>query len=665
MHSRDFIDENVAHLAELFPSCVTESRDENGVLKRTIDFDQLKQELSGSIVDGPIERYQLNWPGKREALLTANAPIAKTLRPCREESVDFDTTKNLFIEGDNLDALKLLQETYLGKVKLIYIDPPYNTGGDFIYSDDFAEDKDSYLERSMQLDEDGNRLVANTDSNGRFHSSWLSMIYSRLKLSRNLLSEDGVIFISIDDSESANLKRLLDEVFGEQNFIDTIAVEMSTTSGPKTVNAQQGTIVKNVEFVHIYRKSDEFDKNQHTPLLDGVDAYDTHYSAWLNDDHTLGTLTEQLLTDDKVGPEIRRYGFLERERFSINNMDRLLSVSDAAQSFIDSNLEKIARLDRAPVSAAGRSTQVGRWERFEVNHRTYFLTTLANGTLQALIPLSLNYRMSDDFKPRFGRTVIRGDLWKGFHQDMGNIAKEGEMAFANGKKPVRLIKQLIRWANNVRDGIILDFFSGSATTAHAVMALNAENGLGCKYVVVQLAEETDKKSELFIAGYKTIAAIGQERIRRAGKKIKEGAGLMGTNLDIGFRVLKVDKSNMKDVYYSPDTATQATLLDQVTNIKANRSSEDLLFQVLLDWGVDLSLPIARETILDNEVFFVDENALAACFDVGLDVEFVKELAKRKPLRAVFHDAGFASDDVKINVEQIFQLLSPETELKTI
>ncbi len=659
MHSPNLTQENISRIRELFPGCVTEAHGENGELRLSVDFDQLRQELSDSIVEGPQERYHLNWPGKREALLTANAPIAKTLRPCREESVNFDDTKNLFIEGDNLDALKLLQETYLGKVKMIYIDPPYNTGNDFIYEDDFAVNAEEFLKRSNQKDQEGNRLIANTEANGRFHSDWLSMMYPRLKLARNLLSEDGVIFVSIDDGESANLKCILAQVFGEQNFIDTIAVEMSTTSGPKTVNAQQGTIVKNVEFVHVYSKSAEFDKAPHTPLLDGLDSYDTHYSVWLNDDGTLGSLVEKLSADNSVGADIRRYGLLNCNKFSINNMDRLLTVSDVAKSFIGANLKRIARIDRPPVSAAGKSTQVGRWEPFEVNHRTYFLTTLANGTLQALMPLSLNYRKSDDYKPVFGRTVIRGDLWKGFHQDMGNVTKEGDIAFSNGKKPVRLIKQLIKWANNTRDAIILDFFSGSATTAHAVIQLNAEDGGNRKFMMVQLTEPCGED------GYKTIADIGKERIRRAGKKILEGECHQDWNKDIGFRVLKIDSSNMADVYYTPDATNQGQLNLFTDNIKPERSPEDLLFQVLLDWGVDLSLPIHKETVQGKTVFFVDKNALVACFDTGVNEQLVKELAGFEPLRVVLRDNGFASDAVKINVEQIFKQMSPGTEVKSI
>lgn len=665
LHTPDITTQNIEKLAELFPACVTEAQDEQGHTIKAIDFDQLRQELSGSVVDGPRERYQLDWPGKREAILAANAPIAKTLRPCKEESVDFDTTKNLLIEGDNLDALKLLQESYLGKVKLIYIDPPYNTGSDFIYKDDFMENGAEYLQRSNQEDETGNRLVANTESNGRFHSHWLSMIYPRIKLARNLLSDDGAIFVSIDDNESANVKRILDEVFGEHNFIDTIAVEMSTTSGPKTVNAQQGTIVKNVEFVHIYRKSVDFDKSRHTPLLDGVESYDGHYSVWLNEDGTLGALAEKMLADVTVNAEITRYGLLERDSFSVNNMDRLLSVSKAAKSFIEANLDKIARIDRPPVSAAGKATQVGHWQTFEAEHRKYFLTTLSNGTLQSLMPLSLNYRMSDDYKPRFGRTVIRGDLWKGFHQDMGNVAKEGGTVFSNGKKPVRLIKQLIRWANNSKDGIVLDFFAGSGTTAHAVMQANADDGGSRRFIMVQLDETPDPKSEDAKGGFKSIAEITRTRIRRAGASMVGGTARLGERLDIGFRVLKIATSNMRDVYYAPDTVQQADLPGQVDNIRPDRGTEDLLFQVLIDWGIDLGLPIAEESMDGKAVFFVDGNALAACFDTALTDESVKAIAKRKPLRAVFRDTSYGSDSVKINVEQIFRLLSPETEVRSI
>ncbi|RMB51782.1 adenine-specific DNA-methyltransferase [Sphingomonas sp. PP-CE-3A-406] len=666
MHSPDMSQENIAKLRDLFPGCMTEARDDvTGRRRLAVDFDQLRQELSDHIVEGPQERYRLEWPGKREALLLANSPIAKTFRPVRKGSLDFDGTHNILINGDNLDALKLLQETMLGKIKMIYIDPPYNTGSDFIYNDDFSDSVDGYLIKSNQRDEDGSKLTANTEANGRFHSDWLTMIYARLKLARNLLADDGVIFASISDEESANLKRLLDEVFGEENFIDTIAVEMSTTSGPKTVNAQQGTIVKNVEFVHVFRKGSAFDKIRHVPLLDGITSFDTHYSAWMDEDGALEALSEKLLGDSEVGSDIERYGLLNRGKFSINNIDKLLAVSDSARLFIDSNLDRIARIDRPPVSAAGNRTEVGRWKLFNVDHRSYYLTTLANGTLQALMPLSLNYRMSDDYKPRFGRTVIRGDLWKGFHQDMGNVAKEGGVAFANGKKPVRLIKQLMKWANNTNGGIVLDFFAGSGTTAHAVLEANAEDGLNRKFILVQLDERPDKKSDAAKEGYETIADLSAERIRRAGKAILEGDCHRDWDRDVGFRLLKVDTSNMQDVYYRADQVVQSDLLAAVDNIKSDRSAEDLLFQVLVDWGVDITLPVQRETVEGKTVFFVDGNALVACFDTGVTEKLVRELASREPLRVVFRDNGFISDPVKINVEQVFRQVSPGTDVKSI
>ena len=665
LHSPDLSARNVEQIAKLFPHVITEARDAEGNVTLAVDFDQLRQELSDHVVEGPQERYQLDWPGKRAAAFAANAPIAKTLRPVREESVDFDTTKNLFIEGDNLDALKLLQESYLGKVKMIYIDPPYNTGGDLIYEDDFAESVAEYLERSGQKSAIGDRLVANPDSNGRYHSDWLDMMYPRLKLARNLLAEDGVIFVSIDDAESANLKALLDEVFGRQNYLDTIIVEMSTTSGPKTVNAQQGTIVKNAEFVHVYKRSTAFDLVRHTPLLDGIDDFDTHYSVWLNDDGTIGSVGDALLADNNVGADILRLGLTSKSGFSVNKMDDLLALSEAARQFVNANLSRIARVDRAPVSAKGRSTDLGRWEMFEADHRTYLLTTLRNGSLQALIPLELNYRMSDDYKPRFGRTVIRGDLWKGFFQDMGNVGKEGSLAFSNGKKPVRLIKQLMKWASNTQGGVVLDFFAGSGTTAHAVMEANAEDGGDRRFILVQLDEIPEPKSEVAAAGFCTIAAYSRERLRRTASQIAHGLNLESPSVDLGFRAMRVDSTNMADVLVSPDAAGQVKLRGTVASVKPDRSGEDLLFQVLLDWGLEAGVPIEPESIDGREIFAVADDALIACFADEVTDDVVRTIANRRPLRAVFLDAGFATDSARINAEQIFREVSPETEVRAI
>jgi adenine-specific DNA-methyltransferase len=517
MHSPDLTPDHIARLRELFPGCVTEAKGEDGRVRLAVDFDLLRQELSGTLIEGQQERYQLNWPGKREALLTANAPIAKTLRPCRHESVEFDTTRNLFIEGDNLDALKLLQETYLGKVKLIYIDPPYNTGRDFIYDDDFAEDVDSYKLRTNQRDDSGNRLIANPASNGRFHSDWLSMLYSRLRLARRLLAEDGVIFISIDDGEAGNLRRMCDEIFGEANFV--------------------------------------------------ADA------IWRSKDN---------------------------------------SNNDA--------------------------------KKFSLDH---------NHTLV--------YSKSDAWPP--------STLWIDLEQTGHNRQAKYELMklmtddVFDTPKPVKLLKHVLRLASKESTGIVLDFFSGSATTAHAVMQLNAENGGDRRFVMIQLPEACAPDSEAFKAGYKTIADIGKERIRRAGAQIRDEIG----SVDVGFRVLSLDTSNLADVFYAPDAVNQGALEGFTDNIKSDRTAEDLLFQVMLDWGVDLALPITHQTIQGREVLFVDGNALAACFDAGgrIDEAFVKELAMHKPLRAVFRDAGFADSAAKINVEQIFKLLSPTTEVKCI
>jgi len=661
----DVVAENIAKLKALFPEIVTE-----GPKGTAINIDALKALVGDGTVTDAEEKYGLNWHGKRRARQLALTPSTGTLRPCPQESVNWEATQNLMIEGDNLEVLKLLQKSYAGKVKLIYIDPPYNTGKDFVYPDNFQDNIKNYLELTGQV-EGGQKMSSNTEASGRFHTDWLNMMYPRLKLARNLLREDGVLFVSIDDSESANLKGMLDEIFGAENFIDTIAVEMSTTSGPKTVNAQQGTIVKNVEFVHIFGRSAEFDKAPHTPLLDGIETYDTHYSIWLNDDGTLGTLTEKLLADTRVRSEIHQFGFMERDRFSINNINSLLLVSEPAKSFVEANLKKIVRVDRPPVSAAGKSTQVGRWESFEADHRTYFITTLSNGTLQALMPLSLNYRMSDDYKPRFGRTVIRGDLWKGFFQDMGNVAKEGDIAFANGKKPVRLTKQLIKWSNATRDSIILDFFSGSATTAHAVMQLNAEDGGNRRFVMAQLPEPLDPENEdqKVSAEYcdklkkpRNIAELTKERLRRAAKKIKEENPMFAG--DLGFRVFKLDSTNIREWEPKRENLPE-TLAESVEHLKSNRSEADILCELLLKLGLDLCVPIEKRAIAGKDVHAIGGGVLIACLvekitaaeaeKLGLGiVEWHKALAPAGDTTCVFRDSAFADDVAKTNLAAILQ-----------
>jgi len=650
LHSPDLTQANIAKLAELFPHCVTEIKHEKGAensaLQYAIDFDLLRQELSGSLVEGPQERYQLNWPGKREALLTANTPIAKTLRPCRAESVDFDNTQNLYIEGDNLDALKLLQETYLGKVKMIYIDPPYNTGNDFIYDDDFAEDTASYLQRSNQKDEQGNRLVANNESNGRFHSDWLSMIYPRLKLARNLLRDDGVIFISIDDNEQANLKRVCDEVFGEGNFVAQLAVQLNPRGRHLGL-----FVAKTHESILVFGRN-----CNNTKTMQGIEKS--------------GRMIEEYNREDEKG-KYRLLGLRNRNQaFNPDTRANLyypLYVNKSNGS-ISINQDNIHTDEVFPDTPDGIKT-CWTWGKDKVVSDNYLLVAEKKSTEWRIY--RKDYLMGNSGE--LATTLIKS-LWieKDIANDIGRkVIKDlfGNSVMDFPKSP-ELLKTLVNIGSP--NGIVLDFFSGSATTAHAVMQLNAEDGGKRKFIMVQLPEPCDPKSEAYKAGYKTIADIGKERIRRAGQKILEGmkdesAGKNEdiSSLDIGFRVLKVDTSNMQDVYYTPDALHKDDLHQFVDNIRPDRSPEDLLFQVLLAWGVDLTLPISQENIAGFTVYLVDGNALAACFDTGINEALVKELAQRKPLRVVFRDDGFASDSVKINIGQIFKLMSPGTEIKTL
>ena len=616
MHSPNLTQDNIAHIRDLFPGCVTEAKGKDGSVKLAVDFDQLRQELAESIVEGPQERYHLNWPGKREALLTANAPIAKTLRPCREESVNFDDTKNIFIEGDNLDALKLLQENYLGKVKMIYIDPPYNTGNDFIYEDDFAEDTEDYLHRSNQKDEEGNKLVANTTSNGRFHSDWCSMMYSRLRLARNLLDENGAIFISLDDGEIANLRKICDEIFGEDKLIASFIWKSRQNKDNRSKN---GASVDH-EYVLAYGKS-----------IRGADRDLTGYSNPDGDprgDWTSANMVGLATADrrpnlhyDLIDPATGiNYGCPPMGwRYDRNTMAKLIAENRILwPAASDGRPRRKAFVAELGSEQTGFSSIIGK----DIYTR--------NGT--------------SDIEALFGKRVM------------------------DFPKPVSLLEELINQANVDSGEIVLDFFSGSATTAHAVLRLNASDGKNRRFVMVQLPQHCDETSEASKAGYATIAEMSKERIRRAGQSIiSTASNHENWNKDVGFRVLKIDTSNMADVYYAPDALDKAKFDLFVDNIKPDRTPEDLLFQVMLDWGVDLTLPISKQSIQGKDVFFVDSNALAACFDGhgSIDEAFVKELAKHQPLRVVFRDAGFKDSAVKINVEQIFKLLSPATDIKCL
>lgn len=665
MHSPNLTQDNIARIRDLFPGCVTEAKGEDGSVKLAVDFDQLRQELVDSIVEGPQERYHLNWPGKREALLTANAPIAKTLRPVRttknskgeqiEESVNFDTTKNIFIEGDNLDALKLLQETYLGKIKMVYIDPPYNTGNDFVYADDFADEVSEFFLRSNQVDSKGNRLTANPETSGRFHSDWLSMMYSRLKLSRNLLRDDGLIVIHIDENEYPNLEKLLAEIYGEKNNLGTIVWDKRNPKGDATGVAQQH------ELICIYCKDREFFKEA------------CEFQRPKENAGKMLAKAKQILGKEGGVTEKARKEYKDW----VNQQD--LTGGEKAYNQIDDNGDVFR-----PVSMA--------WPNKKKAPEEYFIPLIhpvtgkdcpvpergwrnPPATMQELLKSGLiifgsdektqptrKYRLKDNLFENIPSLLYYGGSDDALLADL-NIPFDTP-------KPVQVAKRLIQSICK-NDDILIDFFAGSCTAAHALMLLNAEDGANRRFIMVQLPEECDEKSEARKLGYSVVSEIGKNRIRRAAQKIREEFSetlpTRNTDLDLGFRLLKVDTSNMADVYYAPDALDKANLDLFVDNIKPDRSAEDLLFQVMMDWGVDLALPIARESIQGKEVFFVDDNALAACFDAhgGIDEAFVKELAKSRPLRVVFRDAGFKDSAIKINVEQIFKLLSPATEVKCI
>ena len=654
MHSKNLIEANIDKLAELFPTCITEVLDTKGELKKAIDFDLLRQELSSSIVEGPQERYQLNWPGKREALLTANAPIAKTLRPCREESVNFDNTQNLFVEGDNLEVLKLLQETYLNQVKMIYIDPPYNTGNDFIYNDEFVEDSEAYFEQSNQKDDGGNRLVANSESNGRFHSDWMSMIYPRLKLARNLLRDDGIIFISIGDDEQANLKRICDEVFGDENFLGC-ACRVS-----KKANNQGDYWSPNFDYVLTYARN-----LASCPVFFGG----VNYGAY-----------DQV---DSEGPRAgEKYQLVRLYMTSLDpmrgcvNQRYYIEAPDGTLLLPPGNIFPALKEDAASIPPETGEDKVWRWgkDRYLSDKDRVVVKRVRSSNLVDDKGGEVKWNV---FTKTYLNDVINNSTAKPNslieeHINQNSSHELGELGIPfSFAKPSSLIKYLCE-ISKVRQGdIVVDFFAGSGTTAQSIFDLNDSLGFNARFILVQLAEELTEEDKNHKAGLAfckkngfpgVITEITKERIRRAGNKIKNAEE---RNIDIGFRVLKVDTSNMKEVYYKPDDVDQDLLSDQVNNIRGDRTTEDLLFQVLLDWGVDLALPISQQVIADKTVFFVDGNALVACFDTGIDEDFVKQLAGYKPLRVVFRDAGFATDSVKINVEQVFKLLSPATEIKTL
>ncbi len=667
MHSPNLTQENIARIRELIPGCVTEAQGEDGRLKLAVDFDQLRQELSESIVEGPQERYHLNWPGKRKALLTAKAPIARTLRPCREESVDFDTTKNLFIEGDNLEALKLLQETYLGKVKMIYIDPPYNTGKDFIYRDVFSQDADEYFLKSLQIDEDGNRLVANRDSNGRFHSDWLSMVFSRLMLARNFLTDDGIVVVSIDEKEHANLKKICDEVFGSSNFCGEIIWKNSSKNDQAYISIQH-------EYFVVYVKDKALNKGEWTERKQGLEDIYKAFEKFKNehgDDwdaiHKAALDWYNSFPESNPITDSKHYNWMDSRGVYFASD---ISGPNFGQYVYDVPHPSTGKTCKPPASG-WRYPEQEMKARIQDN-RAHF------GPDHTTIPKNKTYLKDTENQSLTSMRFVDGRAASNRLQDLFS-----QKLFTNPKDEL-LLADLFRAMGIRGSDIVFDFFAGSGTTAHAVFELNRVQGSNCITISVQVAEDLRKMLSVATGSAKTviqnainflkdtgrpetIAEISKERIRRAGKKIRKGECHEGWNKDIGFRVLKIDSSNMADVYYTPDAIEQGKLKIFTDNIKPDRKPEDLLFQVLLDWGVDLSLPIRKEMIQGKTVFFVNEPPydLVACFDTGVNEDLVKELARFEPLRVVFRDTGFISDAVKINVEQIFKQMSPGTEVKSI
>lgn len=638
MKSKNIANENYQKLAALFPNAVTETitgydDDGNAIIERAIDKDVLMQEIATSVVEGREERYQFTWPDKKKAILAANAPINKTLRPCKEESVDFDNTENLYIEGDNLEVLKLLQETYLGKIKMIYIDPPYNTGNDFVYNDDFSIEFEEYLDKSGQLDEDGNRMVQNTETNGRFHSDWINMVYSRLKLAKNLLTEDGVIFISIDDSEQSNLSKICDEVFGEKNFQGMFIIN----SSPSAID--YGCMAKMHEYALMYSKN--YEKVQTNKLIEEDKQFTYEDEQGPFDIYPL--YNGNVAFNPTTRPNLYYPFYLNpNHKFDENFYEIGLEPKDGWEEVwpVVSKKDHISRVWRWGKEEKARKNLNKEIVGYKNKDGEYRIVQKYRSTEKTIRSLLLDNTMSS----RRGTAEVQ-ELF-------------GEKVFSF-PKPIGLISQFLETGTQ-KDSIVLDFFSGSAATADSIMRLNAKDQGVRKFILVQLPEEVDSNSIAGKSGYRNICEIGKERIRKAGRLIKEKNPLTTDNLDTGFRVLKCDSSNMENVYYSPTEVNQTSLFAMSENIKPDRSAEDLLFQVMIDLGVLLSSKIEEEVIFGKSVYRVADGFLIACFDADITDQTVTEIAKRKPYYAVFRDIGMATDSVATNFDQIFATYSPNT-----
>ena len=646
MKSADIVSVNIKKIGELFPNVIKEGK---------IDFKELKQTLSNELIDESKEKYQLTWAGKNEAKLLANQQITKTLRPVKEKSIEFDSTQNIYIEGDNLEALKLLQESYLNKIKCIYIDPPYNTGNDFVYNDNYSKTIDDELLESGQVDEYNNKLVTNNESNGRFHSDWLSMMYPRMKIAKNLLSKEGAIFISIDDCEIDNLKKICDEIFGEENYISTIVVESASTGGVKRTFKDR-KFLKTKEYILMYAKN--YNDFRLKPIYDAQDILDSHFSIFF--DKKEFKPLNQKITELFKGKNVNAKDWLKDKEI---------------KDFILNNDMNIYQTDGHGISDWTNNKDVVHTSLYKDSNVEVFQATLndkveiyktSNGksnSFAKMQPLSLKTEIIDGKKEI---SLLRGDLWKDFYKDMGNVTKEGEIIYPNGKKPVRLISDIINSIVDEND-IVMDFFSGSGTTAHSCLKVNSEYKKNIKFILVQIPEKIDysvkqNKDNYQKYGFETICDLGEERIRRSANKIKEETN---ANIDYGFRVYKVDSSNMKDIYYEPSKLNQTQLNMFESNIKEDRTSEDLLTQVILDLGLTLDLSIEERKILNNKVFFVAGNSLVACFDEQINIDILNQICEVKPLKVVFRESSFRNDSDKINAYERIKKLSPETEISVI
>ena len=684
MQTHNIVDENIKRIGELFPNCLTERLDENGRPETAIDFDLLRQELSKNIVEGPEERYQLTWPDKRNAIRLANAPTTDTLRPCREESVDFDATQNLYIEGDNLQVLKLLRENYLGKVKMIYIDPPYNTGNDFVYNDDFAQSAGEYIHNSGQTDEEGNRLVANTESNGRFHTDWLNMIYPRLKVAKDLLSEDGVIFISIDDNEQENLKKVCDEVFGRLNFVGELIIQTATDNNPTQINTEHEYMLCYAKKASIlpywYRKSDNADKI--------INYYRKLKRKKLPVEEIQRELREWIKINKSSLKQVEHYNCVDEKGVYTANTN---SSNTKPGGYMFDILHPITQKPCPKPAYGWRWTEETFWSYAKEGEVEWGADETTQPHIKKRIETAKEQLKTVVYEDGRASTILLEELF-------------GIKKIFDNPKSVYLIQRIVDFASN-KDSIILDFFSGSATTAHAVMKLNAEDGGKRKFIMVQLPEETGEKSEARKYGYNTICEIGKMRIKCAGEDIvssmqnymkgwkaatdmainddqkkakqlslldqeKETAKIEKSqlvldnlkhrleSLDLGFRVLKLDSSNMQDVYYSPEQFNENLLFED--NIKPDRTEEDLLFQAMIELGIELSAKIEKQELAGKTVWSVANGYLMACFDTDVNETTITEIARQKPYYFVMRDSSLATDNVADNFEQIWEEYSKET-----